>query len=82
MTRRMLAFLFSGTALAQTKKSKSKWFVTVPAFSNNCLPDAIEVIADSRFEALLNAGITVWSEAEWKDVENLVSRMKENRCVS
>lgn len=69
--------------LREPLPENGKWFVTVPAVSNGCFPDAIPVSADSRVEALLKAGITVWSEAEWNDAKTKMGdRLKQSRCVS
>jgi hypothetical protein len=96
MTRRLLAFFAPGMLAAQRSleprsnllrdplPENGKYYVTFTA-PNRCFVDPIEVEASSRADALLRCGVTVWSEAEWKEAmksDGLRDAMKRFRCVS
>ncbi len=81
MTRRLLSFLFGGVAAAQASPTQ-KFYVTFPTFSNGCYADAIPVEGVSRTDALSRCGVTVWTEAEWREAQASAESRKKFRCVS
>lgn len=75
----MLAFLLgvqfgsSLTVSAQRSKPMVKWFITgghtEVGNRDDCAVPPLVGFGVDRIDAITNSGITVWSEAEWKQIE-------------
>lgn len=53
-----------------------KFFVTIPMPERFTYPNAVEVEADTRLEAIAAIGATVWTDAEWTDAQKVLGARK------